>query len=222
MWGSSSQRPSRITWRKLFSLLSFEIQIEPSARIHAATKQRSGTRLVASLHSGEQESRAVPSIERDSKRCSDAVCNGSEKHSRRMRGDDALCCTAAALISGQFVVKSADNSAVNRRNRGQEFKSTLLHISVSRVLEMAENRSKYARVRAICAHARAQRIQHQPTLPNLAKPTRRDLSRSADHRHSFACDSGRQIPGSFAFECADLALCRQKKRASGNYRFASP
>src|SRR5208337_4094279 len=69
-----------------------------------------------------------------------------------MQGDDALSSTAALTFS-KFVAKSADNLAMKRRSGGRQFKSVLLHISVSRFLEMSENRSKSARVRAICAHA---------------------------------------------------------------------
>jgi hypothetical protein len=42
----------------------------------------------------------------------------------------------------QFVAKSADNFAMKGRSRGRRFKSLLLHISVSRVSGVAENRSK--------------------------------------------------------------------------------
>jgi len=65
-----------------------------------------------------------------------------------MQGDGALSSTAA-LIFSKFVAKSADNFAMKRRSGGREFKSTLLHHSVSRSSDIAENRSKSARVRAI-------------------------------------------------------------------------
>jgi len=51
------------------------------------------------------------------------------------------------------VAKFADNFAMKKRSRSRQFKSTLLHISVSRFSEMPEDRSKSARVRAICDHA---------------------------------------------------------------------
>jgi hypothetical protein len=47
-------------------------------------------------------------IERDSKRYQDAAADGSEKHSRRMRGDDALSSTAAFNLQ-----------AIRRQIRGQ-------------------------------------------------------------------------------------------------------
>jgi hypothetical protein len=92
-------------------------------------------------------------------------CNGSEKHSRRTRGDDALSSTAA-LIKTEYLAKSASNSAMNRRSGGREFKSTLLHHPVSRFSDIAENRSKSAPVRAICDQARPRRT---PRVARIAK-----------------------------------------------------
>jgi hypothetical protein len=60
---------------------------------------------------------------------------------RRMRGDDPLA-SSAALIFGKFIAKSAGNFAMKWRSRGRRFKSTLLHHPVSRVWDIAENRSK--------------------------------------------------------------------------------
>jgi len=71
-----------------------------------------------------------------------------EKHSRRMRGDNALS-SSAALIFCKLVANSADNFAMKGRRRGRQFKSTLLHHPVSRFSEIPENRSKSARARAI-------------------------------------------------------------------------
>ena len=76
---------------------------------------------------------------------------------------------------------------MKRRTRGREFKSLLLHISVFRFLEMSENRSKLARVRAICAHARTQRIAASARTAQIWRNlSGRDLPRSADHRRTFA------------------------------------
>jgi hypothetical protein len=76
---------------------------------------------------------------------------------------------------------------MKRRSRGREFKSLLLHTSVSGSADIAENRSKSARVRAICDRARTQGaalfLQFAESGQFLS---RRDLLRSADHRHRFA------------------------------------
>ena len=107
---------------------------------------------------------------------------------RRMRGDDALS-SSAALIFGKFIAKSAVNFAMKWRSRGRGFKSLLLHHLVSRSADIAENRSKSARVRAICDRARTQRaalfLQFAESGQFLS---RRDLPRSADHRHTFALE----------------------------------
>ena len=101
-----------------------------------------------------------------------------EKHSRRTRGDNALS-SSAALIFFKLVANSADNFAMKRRSGGRQFKSTLLHISVSRFSEMSENRSKSARVRAICNRARTRRMlsaaRFGETRQNLSA---RDFARS--------------------------------------------
>ena len=81
-----------------------------------------------------------------------------------MRGDDALSSTAA-LIFRQFVAKSADNFAMKRRSGGRQFKSILLHTSVSGVSDISENRSKSARARAICDHPRTRRISPSTRMP---------------------------------------------------------
>jgi hypothetical protein len=103
-----------------------------------------------------------------------------------MRGDDALSSTAA-LIFRQFVAKSADNFAMKRRSGGRQFKSSLLHISVSRFLEMSENRSKSARVRAIRDRARTRRMRHVAQVAQIERNlSRRDFARSVDPRFRFA------------------------------------
>ena len=63
-----------------------------------------------------------------------------------MPGDDALC-SSAALINSEYRAKFAGNFAMGRRSGGRGFKSLLLHTPVSRVADIAENRSKSARVR---------------------------------------------------------------------------
>jgi hypothetical protein len=86
-----------------------------------------------------------------------------------MRADNALC-SSAALINSEYPAKFAGNSAMKWRSRGRGFKSTLLHISVCRVLDIAENRPKSARVRAICDHPRTRRISAAAqNTQNLAK-----------------------------------------------------
>ena len=79
---------------------------------------------------------------------------------------------------------------MERRSRGRGFKSTPLHTSVSRCSDMSENRSKSARVRAICDRARIRRASlsgRSARIGQFLSP--RDLPRSADHRHAFAYDS---------------------------------
>src|ERR1700690_2492241 len=91
------------------------------------------------------------------------------------------------LIFGKFDAKSAGNFAMESRSRGRGFKSALLHISVSRVLDISENRSKSARVRAICDRARTRRASVPARLARIGPfLSWRDLPRSADHRHPFA------------------------------------
>ena len=77
---------------------------------------------------------------------------------------------------------------MERRSRGRGFKSTLLHHPVSRFADIADNRSKSARVRAISDDARTQRISAPANIARIWRIlSPRDLPRSADHRHSFAC-----------------------------------
>src|SRR5208337_1486322 len=104
-----------------------------------------------------------------------------------MQGDDALSSTAALTFS-KFVAKSADNLAMKRRSGGRKFKSCSLHISVSRFLEMSENRSKSARVRAIRDRARTRRAPWSAQIGGIGQNlSGRDFARSADHRLRFAC-----------------------------------
>jgi hypothetical protein len=102
-----------------------------------------------------------------------------EKHSRRMRGDDALS-SMAALIFRKSVAKFADNFSMKRRSGGRQFKSTLLHHPVYRYSDISENRSKFARVRAICDRWRTWRAAlFQRFAESGQFLSRRDLSRSA-------------------------------------------
>src|SRR5208337_283115 len=95
-----------------------------------------------------------------------------------MQGDDALSSTAALTFS-KFVAKSADNLAMKRRSGGRQFKSVLLHISVSRFLEMSENRSKSARVRAICDHGWSRRTPPAARIGRIWRNlSGRDFARS--------------------------------------------
>ena len=55
-----------------------------------------------------------------------------------MPGDNALC-SSAALINSEYPAKFAANFPMKRRSRGREFKSTLLHTSVSGSADIAEN-----------------------------------------------------------------------------------
>src|SRR5258708_38648655 len=84
---------------------------------------------------------------------SDARRRRSERNIQgRMQGDDALSSTAA-LIFRKFIARYADNFSMKRRSSGRQFKSALVRTSVSRVSDIAENRSKSTRVRAICDRA---------------------------------------------------------------------
>ena len=72
-------------------------------------------------------------------------------------------------------------------NRGWKFKSTLLHTRVSRSADIAENRSKSARVRAICDRARTRRAAlYQRFAKSGQFLSRRDFASSVDHRPMFA------------------------------------
>src|ERR1700735_2051557 len=103
-----------------------------------------------------------------------------------MRGDNALC-SSAALINPEYLAKIRGQFCDEKAKRGRGFKSTLLHISVSKVSEMVENRSKSARVRAIFDQARTQRASFSGRFAQIAQfLSRRDLPRSADHRRTFA------------------------------------
>ena len=76
---------------------------------------------------------------------------------------------------------------MKRRSRGQEFKSTLLHTSVSRVSEMAENRSKSARVRAIYDHAWTRRTPPAARIARIRQNlSARDFAGSMEIRRIFA------------------------------------
>ncbi len=95
--------------------------------------------------------------------------------------------STAAFILAEYLAKSADNLPMGRRRRGRGFKSLLPYISVSRFLEMSENRSKSARVRAICAHARTRRTSLAALIDgNRQNLSGRDFARSVDHRLIFA------------------------------------
>src|SRR5208282_2692425 len=64
---------------------------------------------------------------------------------------------------------------------------TALHISVSRFLEMSENRSKSARVRAIRDLARTRRAPWSAQIGRIGQTlSGRDFARSVDHRRRFA------------------------------------
>jgi hypothetical protein len=103
---------------------------------------------------------------------------------RRMRGDDCISTTAASIFR-QFVARS-NNLAMKKRSRGRRFKSLLLHISVSRFLEMSENRSKSA-VCARFAIARGHRERFARRKSRIWQNlSGRDFARSADHRRKFA------------------------------------
>ena|SRR5208282_593917 len=109
-----------------------------------------------------------------------------EKHSRRMCGDNALS-SSAALIFYKLVANPADNFAMKGRRRGRQFKSTLLHHSVSRFSYFSENRSKCARRRAICERARTRRAPWSAQIGRIAQNlSGRDFARSVEIRRKFA------------------------------------
>jgi hypothetical protein len=103
-----------------------------------------------------------------------------------MPSDNALCSSSALIIS-ESLAKSAGNFTMERRSRGQWFKSTLLHISVSRFSDITEYRSKSARVRAIRDRARTRRAPWSAQIRRIGQNlSGRDSARSVDHRHTFA------------------------------------
>ena len=98
--------------------------------------------------------------------------------------------STAAFFFSEYLAKPADNFAMRRRSERREFKSIPLHHPVPLISEIAENRSKSARARAICDPARTQRASlsgRSVRIGQFLSP--RDLPRSADHRHAFAYDS---------------------------------
>ncbi len=98
--------------------------------------------------------------------------------------------STAAFILAEYLAKSADNLPMERRRRGRGFKSLLPYISVSRFLEMSENRSKSARVRAICDRARTRRAPWSALIARIWQNlSGRDFARSADHRDRFGLQS---------------------------------
>jgi hypothetical protein len=101
-------------------------------------------------------------------------------------GDNALC-SSVDLILSESPAKFADNFTMKGRTRGRGFKSAPLHHPVSLISDIAENRSKSGRERAICAHAWTQRISASAKIARIWRTlSGRDLPRSADHRVRFA------------------------------------
>ena len=98
-------------------------------------------------------------------------------------------CSSAALINSEYPANFASNFAMKRRRGVEGSNPLLLHHSVSRVSDIAENRSKSARVRAICDRARTRRTSLSGTIRQIGQfLSGRDFVRSADHRVPFACD----------------------------------
>ena len=89
-----------------------------------------------------------------------------------------------------------------RRGGGRRFKSLLPHHPVRQFSDLSENRSKSARVRAICDHAWTRRTPSAARIRRIQQNlSGRDLARSMDHRRKFACswnpanrpDEGRRV-----------------------------
>jgi hypothetical protein len=77
-----------------------------------------------------------------------------------------------------------------------EFKSKAPNIPVFRVAHISENRSKSARVRAICDDPRTRRALSLLRFAQIGQfLSGRDLPRSTDHRRRFAWDSACEATG---------------------------
>jgi hypothetical protein len=101
---------------------------------------------------------------------------------RRMRGDNALC-SSAALINPEYPAKFAGNFAMKRRRGGRGFKSDADNSAVFKISDISENRFKSARVRAICDHAGPrERVSPRQLAQTGQLLSRRDLPRSMAHR----------------------------------------
>ncbi len=95
------------------------------------------------------------------------------------------CCFNLSQISGQLRRQFCDEKATWDR----QFKSTLLPTSVSGSADIAKNRSKSARERAICDRAHTQRASLSGGLARTGRfLSRGDLPRPAEHRLPFACN----------------------------------
>jgi hypothetical protein len=76
------------------------------------------------------------------------------------------------LIRAEYSAKFAGNFAMKKRRGGREFKSNADNRSVSRVAPILENRSKSARVRAICDDPRTRRALSAPICADRPIPLR--------------------------------------------------
>ena len=118
------------------------------------------------------------------------------RNARRILGDKILC-SAAAFISVRIPRQIRGQFPGQNRMRGRRFKSLLLHTSVSRFLEMSENRSKSARVRAICNRAWTRRAPSAAQIARIRQNlSGRDFARSVDHRRRFAWGRNARLPTS--------------------------
>ena len=102
----------------------------------------------------------------------------------------------------------------------RRFESTPLHHPVPRFSEISENRSKSARVRAICDRAWTQRASlsgRSARVGQFLSP--RDLPRSADHRHAFAYDSAARDLQIIAHHHPSLSseVCPKMRSMDGEY-----
>ena len=94
----------------------------------------------------------------------------------------------AAFLLAKYRAKVADNFP-NKTDHGVASSNPLLlHHPVPQFSDLSENRSKSARVRAICDHAWTQRTPSAARIRRIQQNlSGRDLARSMDHRRKFAC-----------------------------------
>jgi hypothetical protein len=99
-----------------------------------------------------------------------------------MRGEfQAMRLSPSLLLvfNAEYWARVADNFANENRIGGRRFKSCLDHTSVSRFPDLAENRSKSARVRAIFKRAGTRRMRLSARFAQIAQfLSRLDLPRS--------------------------------------------
>ena len=94
---------------------------------------------------------------------------------------------SVSSLPGNVCLTSSDGLLIGYKVHCQ-FESHPLHHPVRQFSDFSENRSKSARVRAICDHAWTRRTPSAARIRRIQQNlSGRDLARSMDHRRKFAC-----------------------------------